>query len=158
GRFYFFKNGDTNPPPGGCLLRGPPEGKKGEIIATGVRPPGGMGVSGKGVLTRGGQEGNWMPATRIGAYQHGGVYSDMRAHHRATPPTIYDPPLLWLPREMDNSAGGQVWVPEGKFGPLSGQMLHLSYGRCTALLILPQKVGDVWQGGGVDLGWNFLSG
>ena len=21
---------------------------------------------------------------------------------------------------MDNSAGGQVWVPEGKFGPLQG--------------------------------------
>jgi hypothetical protein len=158
GRFYFFKTGDPQLPHGGCLLRVPPDGKSVEIVATGFRHPVGMGMSPSGFLTGADQEGNWMPATRIDAYQQGGFYGDMRAHHRAVPPTIYDPPLCWLPREMDNSAGGQVWVPEGKFGPLSGQMLHLSYGRCEALLVLPQKVGDVWQGGAVDLGWTFLSG
>lgn len=158
GRFYFFKTGDTNLPHGGCLLRVSADGNGVEVFATGFRHPVGMGMSPTGLVTGADQEGNWMPATRIDAYRQGGFYGDMRAHHRATPPSGYDPPLCWLPREMDNSAGGDVWVPEGVFGPLSGQMIHLSYGRCAALLVLPQKVGDLWQGGAVDLGWNFLSG
>src|SRR5205823_2501713 len=59
-----------------------------------------------------------------------GFYGDMRAHHRDRPPATYDGPLLWLPREIDNSAGGQTWVPHDRFGLPKGQMLHLSYGRC----------------------------
>ena len=34
-----------------------------------------------------------------------------------TPPKTYDPPLCWLPREVDNSAGGQVWVPDEHVRP-----------------------------------------
>jgi hypothetical protein len=82
----------------------------------------------------------------------------MRTHHRATPPKMYDPPLLWLPREVDNSAGGQVWVPHDRFGLPKGQMLHLSYGRCKLLTVLPQTIGEVRQAGAVDLGLLFLSG
>jgi hypothetical protein len=158
GNFYFFKTGDTNTPTGGCLMRVTADGKKASIFATGFRHPIGLGMSPSGVLSGADQEGNWMPATRIDLYQQDGFYGDMRAHHRVKPPTIYDPPLLWLPREIDNSAGGQVWAPEGKFGPLSGKMLHLSFGRCKMFLVLPQEVGDVRQGGAVDLGLVFLSG
>lgn len=158
GRFYFFKTGDTHLPTGGCLLRVSPDGKTVETFATGFRHPVGMGLSPKGMLTGADQEGNWMPSTRLDAYKQGGFYGDMRAHHRPSPPATYDPPLCWLPREMDNSAGGQVWAPATGFGPLSGQMIHLSYGRCAAMLVLPQEVGDVVQGGAIDLGWTFLSG
>jgi hypothetical protein len=82
----------------------------------------------------------------------------MRGHHRAKPPATYDGPFCWLPREADNSAGGQVWVPPDAFGPLAGKTLHLSYGRCRMLLLLRQTVGDVEQGGAVNLGVEFLSG
>ena len=99
-----------------------------------------------------------MPATRIDAYRKGGFYGDMRAHHREVPPKTYDEPLLWLPRQVDNSAGGQVWIPEGKWGPLGGKMLHLSYGKCRMLLVLDEVVGGVRQAGAVDLGLQFLSG
>jgi hypothetical protein len=128
------------------------------VFATGFRHPIGLGMSPTGLLSGADQEGNWMPATRIDLYQKGGFYGDMRTHHRAQAPQIYDPPLLWLPREIDNSAGGQVWAPEGKFGPLSGRMLHLSYGRCKMFLVLPQTQGDVRQAGAVDLGLFFLAG
>jgi type 1 glutamine amidotransferase len=158
GSFWFFKTGDPETPTGGCLLRMAPDGSKTEIFATGFRHPIGLGMSPTGVVSGADQEGNWMPMTRIDFYQKGGFYGDMRTHHRATPPTIYDGPLLWLPREMDNSAGGQVWVPPGKWGPLAGQMLHLSYGRCKLHLILPQTVDGVQQAGAVDLGLFFLSG
>jgi hypothetical protein len=160
GNFYFFKTGDPETPTGGCLLRVPRDGGKAEIFATGFRHPIGLGISPDGMITGADQEGNWMPMTRIDVYRKGGFYGDMRAHHRQTPPKTYDGPLLWLPKEADNSAGGQVWVPKGKWGPLSGQMLHLSYGRCKMFLVMPQKVGegDVMQAGAVDLGLFFLSG
>src|SRR5205807_2058805 len=114
GRFYFFKTGDTHLPHGGCLLRASRDGAKVEVFATGFRHPIGLSVSPADVVTGADQEGNWMPATRIDLYRKGGFYGDMRAHHRATPPKTYDGPLLWLPREADNSAGRQVWVPHDR--------------------------------------------
>jgi hypothetical protein len=158
GNFYFFKTGDTDLPHGGCLLRVSKDGGKVEVFATGFRHPIGLSVSPAGAVTGADQEGNWMPATRIDIYKKGGFYGDMRAHHRAKAPATYDGPLLWLPRQADNSAGGQVWVPHDRFGLPKGQMLHLSYGRCKLFAVLPQKVGAVEQAGAVDLGVLFLSG
>jgi hypothetical protein len=159
GNFYFFKTGDTDTPTGGCLIRVPKDGGKAEIFATGFRHPIGLGMSPTGILTGADQEGNWMPATRIDEFKRGGFYGDMRAHHREVPPKIYDQPLCWLPREVDNSAGGQVWVPEKVFGPLAGLPLHFSYGRCKLFVVLRQETRDgTVQGGAVDLGLKFLSG
>jgi type 1 glutamine amidotransferase len=158
GNFYFFKTGDAHTPTGGCLLRIAPDGSKTDIFATGFRQPICLAVSPAGTLTGSDQEGNWMPATRIDVYKQGGFYGDLRTHHRRIPPRTYDEPLCWLPRQADNSSGGEVWVPPGKLGPLSGRLFHLSYGRCSILLVMKQKVGDVLQGGAVDLGLHFLSG
>jgi hypothetical protein len=117
-----------------------------------------MSVSPKGLVTGADQEGNWMPSTRIDVYKQGGFYGDMRAHHRDKAPTTYDGPLCWLPREADNSAGGQIHAPESGFGPLSGKLLHLSYGRCKMMILLTQEVDGIWQAGGIDSGVNFLAG
>ena len=135
------------------------DGKTVETFATGFRHPIGIGMSSTGIVTGADQEGNWMPATRIDQYKPGGFYGDLRAHHRTTPPKTYDPPLCWLPREVDNSAGGQVWVPEKTFGPLASLPLHLSYGRCRAYLLLRQEFSDgMVQGGASSLPMQFLSG
>jgi hypothetical protein len=159
GNFYFFKTGDTELPTGGCLLKVSRDGNKVEIFATGFRHPIGLGMSPTGIVTGADQEGNWMPATRVDQYRPGGFYGDMRAHHRQTPPATYDPPLCWLPREVDNSAGGQVWVPKGVFGPLSELPLHLSYGRCRPYVLLRQELNDgMVQGGVAGLPVSFLSG
>ena len=159
GNFYFFKTGDTNLPSGGTLIRVTKDGSKAEVFCTGFRHPIGMGMSPTGVLTGADQEGNWMPATRIDEYKKGGFYGDMRGHHRATPPKTYDNPLCWLPREVDNSAGGQVWVPKNTFGPLAGLPIHFSYGRCRPFVLLRQELSDgAVQGGVATLGVQFLSG
>jgi hypothetical protein len=159
GNFYFFKTGDTHLPTGGCLLRVSKDGSKAEIFATGFRHPIGMGMSPTGVLTGADQEGNWMPATRIDEYKRDGFYGDLRGHHRKEPPKTYDGPLCWLPREVDNSAGGQVWVPPNTFGPLAELPLHFSYGRCKAFVLLRQTCANgVTQGGVADLGLKFLAG
>src|SRR5204863_9400310 len=52
---------------------------------------------------------------------------------------------------VDNSNGGQVWITGDKFGPLSGQMLHTSYGQSTLYLVMKEEVGGQMQGGVVPL-------
>lgn len=156
GNFYLFKTGDDHTPTGGCLLKIAKDGSKSEIFCTGFRHPIGLGISPDGKISGADQEGNWMPVTRLDMYKEGGFYGDMRTAHRDPRPATYDPPLIWLPKEADNSAGGQVWVPKGEWGALGGKMLHLSYGRCKAYAILPD--GDKFQAGAVDLGLTFLSG
>jgi hypothetical protein len=156
GNFYFFKTGDDHTPTGGSLLKVSKDGSKMEVFCTGFRHPIGLGMSPDGKVTGADQEGNWMPVTRLDFYKKGGFYGDMRTHHRPEPPKTFDEPYLWLPKEADNSAGGQVWVPKGQWGALGGHMLHLSYGRCRGYAVLPD--GDRFQGAAVDLGLKFLSG
>ncbi len=159
GNFYFFKTGDTDLPSGGTLLKVSQDGSKIETFATGFRHPIGLGMSDTGIVTGADQEGNWMPATRIDQYKSGGFYGDMRAAHKTPLPKTYDPPLTWLPREVDNSAGGQVWVPKDTFGELAGKPLHFSYGRCRPLVLLRQEFSDgTVQGGVAGLPVQFLSG
>jgi len=88
----------------------------------------------------------------------GGFYGFRPMHHREAAPRDFDGPLCWVPREIDNSAGGQVWLPTGSWGPLGGQLLHLSYGRCTMMLVLRDQVDGIWQGAVVPLPGRFLSG
>ncbi|HEY2786786.1 MAG TPA: DUF6797 domain-containing protein, partial [Fimbriiglobus sp.] len=159
GNFYHFKTGDTDLPTGGTLLKTAKDGSKTEIYCTGFRHPIGLGISPTGIVTGADQEGNYMPATRVDEYKPGGFYGDLRAHHRMAAPKIYDGPLTWIPREVDNSAGGQVWMPEKTFGPLAGLPIHFSYGRCKAFVLLRQVLSDgTVQGGVADLGLHFLSG
>ena len=68
------------------------------------------------------------------------------------------PPLVWLPRGEDNSAGGQTWVPDDRWGPMRGQMLHFSYGAGTHFLVLRQQVDGVWQGAAIPLPGDFRAG
>ena len=75
----------------------------------------------------------------------------MRGHHRAVPPKIYDAPICWLPRDIDNSAGGQTWVPPDTFGPLAGLPLHFSYGRCKPMFTAMTDLGKITLYDGVIL-------
>ena len=75
---------------------------------------------------------------------------------RTTSPRIF--PLVYLPRGLDNSSGAQVTVPDGRFGPLQGQLIHFSYGTGTHFLVLRDKVDGQPQGAAVPLPGDFLSG
>jgi cytochrome c5 len=67
-------------------------------------------------------------------------------------------PLAWLSkrRKVDNSGGGQVWAGE-KWGPLSGEMLHLSYGQSNVHLVLKEEKNGLMQGGVVNLPFKLTS-
>jgi len=153
GNFYFIRCAEGTPH-GGVVLKVAADGSKLEVVATGFRNPNGLGVGPNGVITAADQQGTWVPETRLDVIKPGGFYGFMPSHKRKVAPTTYDPPLMWIPRVLDNSAGGQVWVPKGKWGMLGGQLLHFSYGRCTMMHI----VRDGTNGGAVPLPGRFLSG
>ncbi len=159
GWFYFLK-GDSGGMTAhdGTLMRVSPDGETLEVFATGIRNGNGLGIGPGDIVTFSPQEGNWTPASAIFEAQQGAFYGNMPTHHRPVPPTSMDPPLCWIPRWLDNSSGGQVWVPEGLFGPLSGNMLHLSFGRCRAMVVLRETIDGQAQGGVSPLAPEFLSG
>jgi hypothetical protein len=67
-------------------------------------------------------------------------------------------PLVWLSkrRKVDNSGGGQVWAGKN-WGPLSGEMLHLSYGQSKVYLVLKENKNGLMQGGVVKLPFKLTS-
>ena len=157
GNFYFTKCSE-NTRHGGSLIRISADGSKLDVFATGFRNPNGLGIGPGDVITVGDQQGGWVPETRVDVMHQGGFYGFMPMHHRAEEPKTYDPPFAFVPRVLDNSAGGQVWVPEGHWGALGGRMIHLSYGRCTALLALPDETHPGTQGAVLRLPGRYLSG
>jgi hypothetical protein len=146
----------------GALLKISPDGKKSELFASGFRAPNGIGISPTGQVTTGDNEGTWTPVCRLNWVKQGGFYGVVDLAHREAPPTDYDRPLCWLPKSVDNSSGGQVWVTSDKFGPWKDRLLHLSYGTCSMYGVLPQEVTfngqPQMQGGVARFNVDFASG
>lgn len=140
------------------LLKVSKNGERLERVATGFRNPNGMGIGPSNVLTVAPQEGEWTPASAIFEVRHGGYYGYGGPKITDDRPLGYDPPLCWIPRLMDNSSGGQVWVTSDRWGPLNGQMLHLSYGKCRMMLVPREVVDGQPQGGTVEFPLDFDSG
>ena len=156
GNFYFTKCAEGNPH-GGTVLRVSADGKNLDVYATGFRNPNGMGISPKDIVTVGDQQGGWVPETRVDATRKGGFYGYIPMHHRDKKPDTYDAPFAFVPRAMDNSAGGQLWIPENHWGALGGKMIHLSYGRCTAMVGITDR-SEKTQGAMINLPGRYLSG
>lgn len=135
-----------------------PNGRQLKVVASGFRNPNGMGIGPGNIITTSPQEGNWTPASNITEVRQGGYYGFGGPQITADRPLGYDPPLCWIPRLQDNSSGGQVWVTSQHWGPLQGQLLHLSYGQSKLLLTLREVVQGQSQGGTITLPLNFDSG
>ncbi|NIP98578.1 MAG: hypothetical protein GWO24_36275 [Akkermansiaceae bacterium] len=161
GNFYYLKCTDEGRSAhSGSLIRVSPDGSQFELFATGLRNPNGMSIGPGDIITFGKQQGGWIPSSGIHVVGRGRFYGYLPSHHRKTPPTEFEKPLCWIPHGVDNSCGGQVWVPDdGRWGPLQGKLLHLSYGKCQLFLVLHERVGDVYQGGVIRIpGLEFESG
>jgi hypothetical protein len=165
GNFYYAKGGlGANFPGGpvaahhGCFLKVSKDGKRLEIVATGLRAAAGSGVGPRGEITASDNDGHWGPASRINWVLQGGYYGDPYTAHWSPLPPDFDPPLCWIHRSIDNSSGGEVWVNSGKWGPFEGHLLHLSYGTCSLFKVLYENVGGRMQGGIVRFPVTFASG
>ncbi len=143
------------------VVRISPDGKRADVVATGFRNPDGLGILPDGTLTVPCSEGDWTPASQICA-----VTPSLQAQE--TPPffgykgpregRVPELPLVYLPRGLDNSSGGQVFIDSDRWGPLQGRMIHLSFGAGAAFLLLRDEVDGQWQGAVVPLPGEFRSG
>jgi putative heme-binding domain-containing protein len=155
GRFYFASSNQG-------LIRISADGRTAEVLATGMRNPDGIGLMSDGTVTVPCSEGEWTPASTICAvrpierlegaepphFGYGGPRSDQL-------PAL---PLVYLPRGIDNSSGGQCEITSDRWGPLQGAWLHSSFGTCSHLLLLRDEVDGQLQGGVVPLPGEFRSG
>ena len=168
GNFYFAKGGPVNPggrgwgplsEHNGGIFKISKDGSKFEVFATGVRAPNGIGVGPKGEITNGDNQGTWVPTSYIHFSKQGEFIEvpDL-AHRGETPPDKYGTHLCWIPYNLDNSNGGQTWVTSDKWGPLKGNLLYLSYGKCTLFNVLQERVDGVPQGGVVQFPFKFDTG
>ena len=162
GNFYYVKgNCNSQTPHDGSVLRVSKDGSKLDVFATGFRNSNGIGMGPNDELTVAPQEGEWTPASAVFLVREGGFYGGMMSHHRKEAPTDFERPLVWFPRLADNSSGGQVWTTSNQWGPLSNQLLHLSYGQCRLRLVLRdsgQVPSMAINGASMELPLRFLSG
>ncbi|KLU05617.1 Glucose dehydrogenase, PQQ-dependent [Rhodopirellula islandica] len=145
------------------LLRISPDGDQADVIATGFRNPDGLGIFSDGTVTVPCSEGGWTPASMICAVPSSFDESAGQTppHYGYRGPQGNEPPslpLVYLPRGMDNSSGGQAVVPPGVWGPLQEQLLHLSFGTGTWFTVLQDEVDGQVQGAVVPMAGDFLSG
>ncbi len=153
------------------LLAISPDGQQCQVLATGFRNPDGLGLTPDGLLTVPVSEGDWTPATMIHAVRPGVVNTHipgLKPIGGFIPPYFGyggprdgrapDLPLVYIPRGLDNSAGGQTYINSDRWGPLQGRMLHFSFGTGSHFLLLRDEVGGQLQGGLVPLPGEFRSG
>ena len=158
GNFYFARGrGHRQLETSNGVFRISPDGKEIERIAVGFRQPWTMGISPAGRVTVTQQEGPWVPQTPVHKIdletRKGNFYGDMNTYRVESYPRElgFEPPILWLPRHIDNSAGGQVWVNSDNWGLPRDQMLHLAWGRSTLMQLMHEQVDGDRQGGVVHL-------
>jgi putative heme-binding domain-containing protein len=141
------------------LLRIDPKSRAVDVLATGIRNADGLALVPDGAITVPCSEGEWTPASMVGLVRPGPdgvpVHLGYGGPRNSKPPEL---PLAYLPRGLDNSSGGQIVVPDDRWGPLAGQLIHFSYGAGTHFLLLRDEVQGQPQGTVVPLAGEFLAG
>lgn len=136
-----------------------PERKTREI-AFGVRNCMGVGGAPDGPFLVAPQEGSWTPASAILEVTDNaffGLPGNRKDDSRFSPASIMAP-LCFVPRGVDNSTGGMVYIDSDRWGPFSGSFVGLSYGYGQYYIILRNTDGSVPQGGIVPLEGEFAAG
>jgi len=136
------------------LLRVSADGRSVETLATGFRNPDGIGMTADGTITVPNSQGQWVPCSMICEVRPGDHFG-YRGPRGGQPPAL---PLVYIPYGLDNSSSGQVTVPDGRFGPLEGQLLHSSFGMGAWFLVLREKVDGQPQGAVMTMPGEFVSG
>jgi hypothetical protein len=162
GNFYTAKASPVKPggrgfdeifPHHGTLMKISADGSKFQILATGLRAPGGLAIGPNGEITTSENEGTWQPCCKINYF-----LPNQAPVFLGTEPSRHDvkgamtEPLCYLPMSVDNSGGSQVWVPPGvKFGLKPNELIQLSYGQSSLYRVLPDPVDGTMQGGVVKM-------
>lgn len=174
GNFFYSKSGhgaDSTLP--GAVIKISPDGKKREVFCTGFRTPNGMGMLPDGRPTASDNQGQWTPASKVSLLKPNGFYGWVQTYSipgmwepgggtidikNVVPPSSFDPPLIWMPQDFDNSSGGQLWVDDERWGPLSGHLLHTSFGKGWMSYLMIQDTQGYSQAAIAKLPFDFRTG
>ena len=166
GNFFFSKGGPVNSggrgfqpfsDHAGSILRLSPDGQKLDVFATGVRAPNGISVGPGDIVTTGDNEGSWVPKCYVHIVKEGECVTVADLSHMEPKPTKYSPHICYMPKDVDNSGGGQAWVGKN-WGLAEGTLLHLSYGTCSLYGVMQERVDGIVQGGVYKFPLKFESG
>lgn len=166
GDFYFTKAGPV--PSGGRgfqrvlehhgkVLKLSKDGSKLEVFASGFRVPNGMGVGPKGEVTTGENEGTYVPRCKVTNVTEGSFHGVVFTADDPNQKEGYARPICFLPMQADSSGGGQVWSGP-KWGPLSNQLFHCSYGKSSIFMVMRDTVNGQLQGGVFRIPMRMYSG
>ena len=175
GNFYYVKSGQyTSHALPGAVIKVSANGKRRSVHSTGFRTPNGMGILPNNRLTVSDNQGSWMPASKVSLLKPGGFYGYVQTHahgkrfwapdggkidhKKVLPPKTFDQPIIWMPQNFDNSSGGQLWVDDERWGPLSGRLLHTSFGKGWLYYMMLQEVNGHDQAAIVRLKIDALTG
>ena len=155
GNFYFAKAArhakDGLVPHHGSIIKVSKDGSKSWRIANGFRAPNGVTVNGDGTFFASDQEGHWTPKNRINLVRKDGFYGYMGSYVPGRDPSKYDPPVVWIAKNVDRSPAQQLWVTSDKWGPLKGSLINLSYGTGRLFTVPYEIVDGIPQGGVAQL-------
>ena len=130
----------------------PPDGSGVKLVAKGFRNCMGVAVNEDGLVLAAPQEGTWTPASMIIEVREGEHYGFKRTDESISPP------MCFIPRGVDNSTGGMVFVDSDRWGPLGKSLIGLSYVSGLHYLILRDESVPRPQGATVPLKGEFPSG
>jgi hypothetical protein len=132
-----------------------------------------MGMLPDGRPTVSDNQGQWTPASKVSLARRNRFYGWVQTYsvpgmwapgggtidlEKVVPPDTFEPPLVWMPQEFDNSSGGQLWVDDQRWGPLSGHLLHTSFGKGWMSYMMIQEIGATAQAAIVKLPFDFRTG
>ncbi|MEX2601362.1 MAG: DUF6797 domain-containing protein, partial [Balneolaceae bacterium] len=131
----------------GTIVKISEDGRDLQVYATGLRGPY-IGIHPEnGILSVSDQQGHQVPSTPIYLVEEGDYFGVVPTAHRDPVPEI-TPPLTWIPHSVDRSGMSQVWVTGDQMGPLSEQLVHISFGQPGLFQVLMDEIeGRVVQGG-----------
>ena len=155
GNFYFAKAARHAKsglvPHHGSIIKVSKDGSKSWRIANGFRAPNGVTVNGDGTFFASDQEGHWTPKNRINLVRKDGFYGYMGSYVPGRDPSKYDPPVVWIAKNVDRSPAQQLWVTSDKWGPVKGSLINLSYGTGRLFTVPYEIVDGIPQGGVAQL-------
>ncbi len=136
----------------GVVFKISKDGRESEVFASGLRAPGGLSVNPEGtIVTTGENEGTYVPACKINYFKKGSFGGVIHPGNNKKESEGYDKPLCFLPMNVDNSGGSQMWVPKGSWGDFGGSLLHLSYGKSRVFSVFKEEIDGQVQGGVFEL-------
>lgn len=126
----------------GTLLKVAADGSKTDILGHGFRAANGVCLNPDGTFFVTDQEGHWTPKNRINWVRgDGGFYGNIMGYHDVTDQSDHamEQPLCWITNQFDRSPGELMWVPDNRWGSLSGSLLNLSYGM-GQIFVVPHEM------------------